>query len=272
MEDSPNSDILSNMAGMAPTLSVLGPGQHNNSDYGFGGPPNYSIDSMLQPRPNAPAHTPGAPAMAGSMQQSLGSAMNSGMMSSPSINTAGNAMQHGLPDGMTATSGHDHRLSMSSNGPYSGLERNNSLAGSDTASPSTQGRGGIGGNNLTNDSNDSSNPTNQSNTSQPNESQASVPPPWSELKTKAGKERKRLPLACIACRRKKIRCSGEKPACKHCLRSRIPCVYKVTTRKAAPRTDYMAMLDRRLRRMEERVIKILPKEEQAVVSSTGRAQ
>lgn len=50
-----------------------------------------------------------------------------------------------------------------------------------------------------------------------------VIPPWSELKTKAGKERKRLPLACIACRRKKIRCSGEKPACKHCLRSRIPC-------------------------------------------------
>ena len=86
-------------------------------------------------------------------------------------------------------------------------------------------------------------------------------PPWSELKTKAGKERKRLPLACIACRRKKIRCSGEKPACKHCQRSRVPCVYKVTTRKAAPRTDYMAMLDRRLKRMEERVIKIVPKDE-----------
>jgi hypothetical protein len=86
-------------------------------------------------------------------------------------------------------------------------------------------------------------------------------PAWTELKTKAGKERKRLPLACIACRRKKIRCSGEKPACKHCLRSRIPCVYKVTTRKAAPRTDYMAMLDKRLKRMEERIIKIVPKEE-----------
>ncbi|TDZ31829.1 putative transcriptional regulatory protein [Colletotrichum spinosum] len=87
-------------------------------------------------------------------------------------------------------------------------------------------------------------------------------PAWSELKTKAGKERKRLPLACIACRRKKIRCSGEKPACKHCIRSRIPCVYKVTTRKAAPRTDYMAMLDKRLKRMEERIIKIVPKSEQ----------
>jgi hypothetical protein len=89
------------------------------------------------------------------------------------------------------------------------------------------------------------------------------PPPWSEMKTKAGKDRKRLPLACIACRRKKIRCSGEKPACKHCLRSRIPCVYKVTTRKAAPRTDYMAMLEKRLKRMEDRVIKLIPKDSPA---------
>ncbi|KAL2126282.1 hypothetical protein VTI74DRAFT_1266 [Chaetomium olivicolor] len=97
-------------------------------------------------------------------------------------------------------------------------------------------------------------------------------PAWSELKTKAGKERKRLPLACIACRRKKIRCSGEKPACKHCLRSRIPCVYKVTTRKAAPRTDYMAMLDKRLKRMEERIIKVVPKSEQdAMAAAVTRA-
>lgn len=96
-------------------------------------------------------------------------------------------------------------------------------------------------------------------------------PPWSELKTKAGKERKRLPLACIACRRKKIRCSGEKPSCKHCMRSRIPCVYKVTARKAAPRTDYMAMLDKRLKRMEERVIKIIPKDEMPEPSTITRA-
>lgn len=96
-------------------------------------------------------------------------------------------------------------------------------------------------------------------------------PAWSELKTKAGKDRKRLPLACIACRRKKIRCSGEKPACKHCLRSRIPCVYKVTSRKAAPRTDYMAMLDKRLKRMEERIIKIVPKSDQDNISPITRA-
>ncbi|KAI1116987.1 fungal-specific transcription factor [Nemania sp. NC0429] len=103
------------------------------------------------------------------------------------------------------------------------------------------------------------------------ENKADPTPAWSELKTKAGKERKRLPLACIACRRKKIRCSGEKPACKHCLRSRIPCVYKVTTRKAAPRTDYMAMLDKRLKRMEDRIIKIVPKcEQDTSVSSVVR--
>lgn len=102
----------------------------------------------------------------------------------------------------------------------------------------------------------------------PKEDKTDTAPPWSELKTKAGKERKRLPLACIACRRKKIRCSGEKPACKHCLRSRIPCVYKVTARKAAPRTDYMAMLDKRLKRMEERIIKIVPKSEQDGISSS----
>ncbi|KAI1191300.1 fungal-specific transcription factor [Nemania serpens] len=103
------------------------------------------------------------------------------------------------------------------------------------------------------------------------ENKADPTPAWSELKTKAGKERKRLPLACIACRRKKIRCSGEKPACKHCLRSRIPCVYKVTTRKAAPRTDYMAMLDKRLKRMEDRIIKIVPKcEQDTSISSVVR--
>lgn len=96
-------------------------------------------------------------------------------------------------------------------------------------------------------------------------------PPWSELKTKAGKERKRLPLACIACRRKKIRCSGEKPTCKHCQHSRIPCVYRVTTRKPAPRTDYMSMLDKRLKRMEERVLKTIPKDDADRGIALGRA-
>ncbi|KAL2826883.1 fungal-specific transcription factor domain-containing protein [Aspergillus cavernicola] len=111
----------------------------------------------------------------------------------------------------------------------------------------------------------------QDHTLDPSQNQEDDRPVWSEMKTKAGKERKRLPLACIACRRKKIRCSGEKPACKHCSRSRIPCVYKATTRKAAPRTDYMAMLDKRLKRMEDRVIKTIPKDETRDMASIGRS-
>ncbi|KAF2210928.1 hypothetical protein CERZMDRAFT_44583, partial [Cercospora zeae-maydis SCOH1-5] len=148
---------------------------------------------------------------------------------------------------------HLHRASIGSNS-YGALARQDSYAASDTTSPDGQ-----------------TTHTASKEDSAHDPPFAGYPPAWSELKTKAGKERKRLPLACIACRRKKIRCSGEKPACKHCLRSRIPCVYKVTTRKAAPRTDYMAMLDKRLKRMEDRVIKIIPKEDQGVVSSTGRA-
>ncbi|KAL1973727.1 hypothetical protein VTN31DRAFT_5287 [Thermomyces dupontii] len=117
-------------------------------------------------------------------------------------------------------------------------------------------------------------PPNDNNNNNNTSQSATTPekPPWSELKTKAGKARKRLPLACIACRRKKIRCSGEKPACKRCSRSRIPCVYKVTTRKAAPRTDYMSMLDRRLKRMEERVIRSIPPGEARDMAAIGRSQ
>jgi hypothetical protein len=103
------------------------------------------------------------------------------------------------------------------------------------------------------------------------EDNADATPAWSGLKTRASKERKRLPLAYIACRRKTIRCSGEKPACKHCIRSRIPYAYKVTTRKAAPQTDYMAILDKQLKRMEERIIKVIPKSDQEVASAVNRA-
>jgi len=164
-----------------------------------------------------------------------------------------------------------HQPSRGNTGKGSGPQRTESVDGSEATSPSSSRGLGVRGS-------DESTPQIQNADSKEGvsgtpESHAmkEEPPPWSELKTKAGKERKRLPLACIACRRKKIRCSGEKPACKHCLRSRIPCVYKVTTRKAAPRTDYMAMLDKRLKRMEERVIKIIPEPDAGKMARIGRA-
>ncbi|KAJ6259190.1 hypothetical protein Dda_6088 [Drechslerella dactyloides] len=97
------------------------------------------------------------------------------------------------------------------------------------------------------------------------------PTVWSDTKTKAGKDRKRLPLACIACRRKKIRCSGEKPACKHCIRARTPCVYKQTARKFVPRTDYMTTLDKRMKRMEERLLKYVSKDQAAALGPIARS-
>lgn len=184
-----------------------------------------------------------------------------------------------LPDGQSPMTSHGHRLSIGSNNGLFGQQiATGSVDGSDPDPPSptsARKRGSMSGDKI--GSNPPASESNRTVNSQDQDEDKSkdpkqdVPPPWSELKTKAGKERKRLPLACIACRRKKIRCSGEKPACKHCLRSRIPCVYKVTTRKAAPRTDYMAMLDKRLKRMEDRVIKCIPKEEHAHINAVARA-
>ncbi|KAF4944943.1 hypothetical protein FGADI_12325 [Fusarium gaditjirri] len=70
----------------------------------------------------------------------------------------------------------------------------------------------------------------------PKEDKADATPAWSKLKTKA----ERRPAA------------------------------QVTTRKATPRTNYMAMLDKRLKRMEERIIKVIPKSDQEVASSVTR--
>ena len=282
-QGSPSSDVL-NYGNMAPA-SAFGGGSQSGSEYGFGTPQSFNLDSFMQGGANTGA---GGPSSMSNYRSGPGSMPNSGfaldtsLMPSPSM-PSGNATQHkhhasmsGVADPTSPVTGHRHRLSISSSGPYATIERNNSMAGSDTTSPDGAHRLGSIGDSAFIDSgigvlDSQTQGAEEDSSSKGNDKDPGLPPAWSELKTKAGKERKRLPLACIACRRKKIRCSGEKPACKHCLRSRIPCVYKVTTRKAAPRTDYMAMLDKRLKRMEERIIKILPKEEQAVVTSTGRA-
>ncbi|CAK1354518.1 unnamed protein product [Cercospora beticola] len=231
-------------------------GSQSDSDYGFDSVSNMLHGAVAQP---TNGYTSAPVSATGAVQDF--SAFDD-FMPSPALQTT--------RDDQSPTLGQQvHRASIGSNS-YGALARQDSYAGSDTTSPDGQK------NHPTSNADSSNDPQIGNEAAQgtggPTEDTTlGYPPAWSELKTKAGKERKRLPLACIACRRKKIRCSGEKPACKHCLRSRIPCVYKVTTRKAAPRTDYMAMLDKRLKRMEDRVIKIIPKEDQSVVTSTGRA-
>lgn len=238
-----------------------------NSAYGGSQPGSeYDFDMTTQPllNGNGNGYTPGS---TGAVQTY--SALDAMMPSPP--------MQQSMQDGQSPMNGHHHRLSFGSNG-FGALARNNSLGGgSDITSPDAKAQStsapetSMDNHHLGSEGNDAANQAAGGAGTADEAALGGYPPAWSELKTKAGKERKRLPLACIACRRKKIRCSGEKPACKHCLRSRIPCVYKVTTRKAAPRTDYMAMLDKRLKRMEDRVIKIIPKDDQSIITSTGRA-
>lgn len=237
-------------------------GSQSGSDYGFDTTPDLINGNGMLGRANytsAPTSMPG-------MSQKFGG-LDSGINPSPPAQ-AGAALQ----DGNSPVIGHHHRLSIGSSGPFSNAVRQNSLGGSDSISPTGHGQFGSDTMNDNQFGSENADPSQSTGDNAKSEQlDGANVPAWSELKTKAGKERKRLPLACIACRRKKIRCSGEKPACKHCLRSRIPCVYKVTTRKAAPRTDYMAMLDKRLKRMEDRVIKTIPKDEQGILSTTGRA-
>ncbi|KAK2593782.1 hypothetical protein QQS21_008543 [Conoideocrella luteorostrata] len=197
----------------------------------------------------------------------------SSMMNIPDVGFTGHIVEdfsqhHGLNSNIPTLPPHMSAMSGPA-GPDFGSEQGNrrtSLEIPEEASPTEHTFGDVGTDEFGLPGNSRADGTNLGGKN--SDEKAGAAPAWSELKTKAGKERKRLPLACIACRRKKIRCSGEKPACKHCLRSRIPCVYKVTTRKAAPRTDYMAMLDKRLKRMEDRIIKIIPKPEQDSASSS----
>lgn len=262
--NSPSASLL-NTGHLGNTPSYSG-GSQAGSEYNFGNTNSPGLDSMLHSASGNNAHrftTSTLPDHRSNLpMHNYGGAYDAALYTNNPAGPPGNAPQHQSPN----TNAHHHRLSMGSNGP---------LDGSDTASQKGQGSysgEGFGDGTIANSNNELFNESalgGEDEAGKPDDSQAI--PAWSELKTKAGKERKRLPLACIACRRKKIRCSGEKPACKHCLRSRIPCVYKVTTRKAAPRTDYMAMLDKRLKRMEDRVIRIIPKEDQGVVANTGRS-
>jgi hypothetical protein len=255
--NSPSAGLL-NVGQMGNTPTYSG-GSQTGSEYNFGNTNSPSLDSMLSGNTHRfttstlPDHRNNLP------MHNYGGAYDATLYNTNAIGPSNNVPRNQSP----GTSERRHRLSMGSNNP---------LDGSDTTSQRGQYSGeGFGDGSAAQNNGDAFNDQCQGEDENGKTDDAQTMPAWSELKTKAGKERKRLPLACIACRRKKIRCSGEKPACKHCLRSRIPCVYKVTTRKAAPRTDYMAMLDKRLKRMEDRVIRIIPKEDQGIVASTGRS-
>lgn len=47
----------------------------------------------------------------------------------------------------------------------------------------------------------------------------------SEVALTEGSERPRVSHACETCRRRKVKCNGERPSCKHCLDLKVSCMY-----------------------------------------------
>src|SRR3954453_24191631 len=75
-------------------------------------------------------------------------------------------------------------------------------------------------------------------------------------------KRKRLTQACDACRKKKVKCSGEKPSCNNCTRLGTTCTYLPSTRKRGPRVGLVESLEKRLQQMEKL---LQPLKEQGIV-------
>ncbi|KAJ8104061.1 fungal-specific transcription factor domain-containing protein [Lipomyces tetrasporus] len=67
-----------------------------------------------------------------------------------------------------------------------------------------------------------------------------------------GGDKRKLVIACIACRKKKVKCSGDRPACGNCLRLNVPCQYPAVKNRGS-RFGYHEMLNKRLEMMERHI-------------------
>lgn len=53
-------------------------------------------------------------------------------------------------------------------------------------------------------------------------------------------------LACMICRKRKLRCDGNRPRCSTCLRLGHDCAYDEVRRKSGPKRGYVKALEERL--------------------------
>jgi len=65
------------------------------------------------------------------------------------------------------------------------------------------------------------------------------------------KEREAQPkakrIACILCRKRKLRCDGARPTCGTCKRLNHDCAYDEVRKKSGPKRGYVKLLEARLR-------------------------
>ncbi|KAL9064051.1 MAG: hypothetical protein Q9157_007976 [Trypethelium eluteriae] len=57
-------------------------------------------------------------------------------------------------------------------------------------------------------------------------------------------------IACVVCRKRKLRCDGEKPSCGTCKRLAHDCAYDEVRRKSGPKRGYVKALEARLAQVE----------------------
>ncbi|KAG0361315.1 hypothetical protein BG005_008608 [Podila minutissima] len=74
------------------------------------------------------------------------------------------------------------------------------------------------------------------------------PPPGGVVK------RIRIPIACVTCRHKKIKCDGQTP-CSHCEKFKVDCIYPVATKPV--NQEYVETLENRLKSVESHLKELL---------------
>ncbi|OAA58432.1 nitrogen assimilation transcription factor nirA [Niveomyces insectorum RCEF 264] len=80
-------------------------------------------------------------------------------------------------------------------------------------------------------------------------SDAACSPSHRTSKGPGGNTSRKYGFSCLACRRRKVRCSGERPACRGCARSGVECVYR-------PQNPSVARLSTALERSEARIAEL----------------
>jgi len=57
-------------------------------------------------------------------------------------------------------------------------------------------------------------------------------------------------IACVLCRRRKLKCDGARPTCSTCARLKHTCGYDETRKKSGPKRGYVKELEKRLKQIE----------------------
>ncbi|KAG2226373.1 hypothetical protein INT45_000541 [Circinella minor] len=89
-------------------------------------------------------------------------------------------------------------------------------------------------------------------------------------KTSAEQPRRvKVTLACIICRKKKVKCNGVQPTCSRCHSMGIQCQYSDPPKKRGPPKGYIEVINNRAHRIESLLGKQKPPSNSPVASSTG---